>query len=149
MHSCASETLTLTVLNRPPDCSRAAPSISLIWPPNHQMVPVSVQKVSDADDDPRSLTITSIRQDEPVNDIADGNTTADGAGMGTSTAMVRAERSGSPRNPGNGRVYHIGFTADDGNGGTCSGVVRVGVPHDRGGQSSPLDDGPLYDSTTR
>jgi hypothetical protein len=113
------------------------------------MVPVLVQKVSDADGDPLIVTITSIRQDEPVNDLADGNTNEDGAGVGTSTARVRAERSGSPRNPGNGRVYHIGFTADDGNGGTCSGVVRVGVPHDQGGQPSPVDDGPLYDSTAR
>jgi hypothetical protein len=45
-------------------------------------------------------------------------------------------------------VYHIGFSADDGNGGSCSGVVNVGVPHDQGGQSQPIDDGPLYDSTT-
>ena len=143
-----SDTVRLTVLNRPPDCSRAAPSISLLWPPNHQLVPVSIQNVIDADEDPLLLTITSIRQDEPVNDIADGNTTGDGAGVGTSTALVRAERSGSPKNPGNGRVYHVGFTADDGNGGACSGVVRVGVPHDRGGQASPVDDGPLHDSTT-
>lgn len=142
-----SDTIAITVLNRPPDCSKAASSISLLWPPDHKMVPVSVQNVSDADEDPLILTITSIRQDEPVNAIADGNTTADGAGVGTSTAMVRAERSGSPKNPGNGRVYHIGFTANDGNGGACSGVVRVGVPHDQGGQSTPVDDGALYDST--
>jgi hypothetical protein len=141
-----SDTVTLTVLNRPPDCSKAAPSISLLWPPNHQMVAVSVQHVMDGDGDPLNLTITSIRQDEPVNDIADGNTAVDGAGVGTGTAMVRAERSGSPRNPGNGRVYHIGFTATDGHGGTCSGVVQVGVPHDQGGQKWPVDDGPLYNS---
>jgi hypothetical protein len=143
-----SDTVRITVLNRPPDCSRAAPSLSLLWPPNHQMVAVSIQKVIDADEDPLTLTVTSIRQDEPLNDIADGNTAVDGAGVGTSTAMLRAERSGSPKNPGNGRVYHVGFTADDGQGGTCSGVVSVGVPHDRGGQASPVDDGPLYDSTT-
>lgn len=141
-----SDTVTLTVLNRPPDCSKAAPSISLIWPPNHKMVPVWVQNITDAEEDPLSITITSIHQDEPVNDIADGNTTPDGAGVGTSTAMVRAERSGSRQNPGNGRVYHIRFTANDGNGGSCSGVVQVGVPHDRGGQEGPVDDGPRYNS---
>jgi len=143
-----SDTVTITVVNRPPDCSAAAPSIASIWPPNHKMVDISVLGLTDPDNDPLTITITSIFQDEPVNDIADGNTDFDGAGVGTSTAQVRAERSGSKKNPGNGRVYHIGFTTDDGYGGSCSGVVRVGVPHDQGGQSIPVDDGPLYDSTT-
>jgi hypothetical protein len=60
---------------------------------------------------------------------------------------VRAERVGSPEVPGNGRVYHIGFTANDGMGGTCSGEVMVGVPHDQGAGAFPIDDGALYDST--
>jgi hypothetical protein len=73
-----------------------------------------------------------------------GKNHPDGKGVGTSTAEVRAERDGK----GDGRVYHIGFTADDGNGGTCSGVVLVGVPHDKGGANDPVDGGALYDSTT-
>ncbi len=72
-----------------------------------------------------------------------GDTGPDGRGVGTATAEVRAERAGR----GNGRVYHTGFTADDGRGGTCSGEVHVGVPHDQGGGAVPVDDGPLYDST--
>jgi hypothetical protein len=63
--------------------------------------------------------------------------------VGTPTAEVRAERDGG----GNGRVYHISFTADDGHGGTCSGEVLVGVPHDQGVEGDPADDGALYDST--
>ena len=42
---------------------------------------------------------------------------------------LRAERSGT----GDGRVYRIAFTARDGHGGTTSGVVTVGVPHDNNG----------------
>jgi len=42
-------------------------------------------------------------------------------------------------------MYHLGFTADDGHGGTCSGEVLVGVPHDV--KDIPIDDGALYDST--
>ncbi len=133
--------------NEPPVCSAAAASPSLIWPPNHKMVPVTIGGLSDPDGDPLGVTITSIRQDEPTNTVGDGNTEVDGSGVGTSTAMVRAERSGTPKVPGNGRVYHIGFTASDGQGGTCTGVVRVGVPHDQGGRSVPVDGGPLYDST--
>jgi hypothetical protein len=139
--------ITLESVNRPPDCSSAALSVSLLWSPNHRMVPVSVQGVTDPDNDPISITITSIRQDEPVNSVGDGNTEIDGAGVGTSTAEVRAERTGSKKVPGNGRTYHIGYSASDGNGGRCSGVVKVGVPHDLGGRPHAVDDGPLYDST--
>jgi hypothetical protein len=141
-----SDTVVITVINQAPDCSAAAPSISSLWPPNHRMEPVSILGVTDPDSDPVTVTITSIYQDEPVDDIADGHTGPDGDGVGTSTAQVRAERSGSPRNPGNGRVYHISFTATDGDL-SCSGTVTVGVPHDQGGQAIPVDDGPLYDST--
>ena len=87
-------------------------------------------------------------QDELVNAKGQGagNTSPDGTGVGTATASVRAERNGNRKTPGNGRVYHIAFTADDGNGGTCSGTVTVCVPHD---QSDPtcVDEGPLHDST--
>lgn len=137
------------ITNLAPDCSAAVPSIAAIWPPNHQFVPVSVLGVTDPDGDPVSITIDSIFQDEAVlaSGSGSGNFAPDGQGVGTDTAQVRAERNGNPGTPGNGRVYHIGFTADDGNGGTCSAVVTVGVPHDQGNGSVPVDDGPLFDST--
>ncbi|MBM3945989.1 MAG: hypothetical protein FJ315_01130 [SAR202 cluster bacterium] len=137
------------ITNQPPDCSNAAPSIGTIWPPNHQFVAVNVMGVTDPDSDTVTITITSIRQDEKVLDPSSGsgNFSPDGTGVGTGTAMVRAERNGNPKTPGNGPVYHIGFTADDGNGDTCSGTVKVGVPHDQGKGKVPVDDGPLYDST--
>jgi hypothetical protein len=60
---------------------------------------------------------------------------------------VRAERTGSKQVPGDGRVYHIGFTATDPAGASCSGTVTVCVPHDQGQGSACVDGGPLYDST--
>jgi hypothetical protein len=129
--------------NQPPDCSSATASPSSLWPPNHQFVNISVVGVTDPDGDPFSITIDSIFQDEPVLSPGSGNTSPDGTGVGTSTARVRAEREGS----GNGRVYHIGFTADDGNGGTCTGEVLVGVPKSQGANGGPVDGGALYDST--
>jgi hypothetical protein len=131
--------------NRPPDCTDAAPSIDKIWPPNHKFVPVTVLGVTDPDGDPISINIDSIRQDEPVDTHGDGSFTPDGQGVGTDTAEVRAERSGTKKVPGDGRVYHISFTADDGRGGVCSGKVLVGVPHDV--KDTPVDGGALYDST--
>lgn len=138
----ANVTVTVTGVNDPPDCSAAAPSESLLWPPDHRRVNISVNGVTDVDGDPVTVAITSIRQDEPTNKLGDGDTDIDG-GIGTGTASVRAERSGN----GDGRVYHIGFSATDGAGGTCSGTVLVGVPHDDDG-TPPVDGGPLFNSLT-
>jgi YVTN family beta-propeller protein len=136
----------LTILaNRPPDCTMAAPSVSLIWPPNHQWVPVTVNGVTDPDGDAVVILFTSIRQDEPVDTYGDGRFTPDGMGVGTGTAQLRAERSGTPKVPGNGRVYTLTFTATDPYGLVCQGAVKVGVPHNVG--RPPIDDGPMYDST--
>jgi hypothetical protein len=127
--------------NRPPDCTDAVASVTEIWPPNHKFVPVAITGVTDPDGDAVSVTVTGIRQDEPVDTTGDGAFVPDGRGVGTSTAQVRAERSGS----GDGRVYHVAFSAADGLGGACTGVVTVAVPHNVG--SGAVDGGPLYDST--
>ena len=93
------------------------------------------------------VKVTLITQDEPTNTQGDGNTPSDAAGIGTSTAQVRRERSGNKQVPGNGRMYHISFTGTDADGGQCTGVVKVGVPHDQGRGSTVIDGGPLYKST--
>ena len=143
-------TVTIEVLNNPPHCEAAAPSIAELWPPNHKMVNINVQGVTDPDGDPLTIKITQITQDEPLNTVGDGNTEPDGGGIGTSTAQVRAERTGTPKVPGNGRVYKILFTASDGQGGTCNGSVSVCVPHDQGKGKVCIDDRPAkeYDSIT-
>jgi hypothetical protein len=133
--------------NQPPDCSAAAPSISEIWPPNHKMVGVNILGVTDPEGDPISIVITGITQDEPLNGLGDGDTSPDGAGVDTDTAQVRAERAGTPKVPGNGRVYHIHFEASDDKDAVCSGVVKVGVPHDQRPRHVIVDGGELYDST--
>lgn len=130
-------------LNQAPVCDAATASPASLWPPNHKFASISVTGVTDPDDDPTTITIDSIFQDEPVRGKGSGRTAPDGQGVGTSVAQVRAEREGK----GDGRVYHISFSADDGQGGMCSGEVLVGVPHDRGPNGGPIDGGPLYDST--
>lgn len=138
--------------NSPPDCSGATPSIDELWSPNHKMNEVEIDGVTDPDEDHINITITKITQDEPVNDIGDGNTFPDGDGLGTSIALLRAERAGMPQLtdqkpwPKNGRVYNIFFTADDGLGGTCEGSVEVCVPHDQGNSYQCIDDGQYYNS---
>jgi hypothetical protein len=90
-----------------------------------------------------ATTTVSFAEIGPSNGLGDGDTSPDGFGVGASTAEVRAERAGN----GNGRSYHISFTADDGRGGACSGEVLVTVPKSRGNNGAAVDDGALYDST--
>jgi hypothetical protein len=133
--------------NRPPVCDDAAADPDELWPPNHKYADVSVVGVWDPDGDPVTITITSIFQDEPLNGLGDGNTWPDGAGVGTDTASLRVERAGTRLEPGDGRVYHVGFEADDGQGGTCNGEVTVCVPHNQGNGRTCVDGGPTDDST--
>ena len=123
-----------------PDCSTARASIETIWPANHKMVDIDIVGFTDVCERRIAVTIDGITQDEPVNDIGDGSTGPDGFGVGTGTAQVRAERSGT----GDGRVYEISFSATAGEA-TCSGSVTVGVPHDK--KDVPVDSGQAYDST--
>jgi hypothetical protein len=129
--------------NRPPVCDAAYPSIAVLWPPNHQFVAIDILGVTDPDEDQVTIAVDSIYQDEPVQSLGDGNTSPDGDGIGTPTALVRAERAGG----GNGRFYQISFTADDGNGGECSGEVLVSVPKSQGAKGAAINDGTTYDST--
>ena len=123
-------------------CAAARPSIAEIWPANHQWVDVTIGGFGDA---APAIRITSISQDEPTDTTGDASTAIDGMGVGTSIARVRAERTGDPRKPGNGRVYEIQFTATAG-ADSCTGAVTVAVPHDQG-KTPAINDGTRYDST--
>jgi Zn-dependent metalloprotease len=122
----------------PPVCSGAVASPATLTSPNHMFRSINVTGVTPTNS---QIIIKSIFQDEPVLAPNSGNTSPDGQGIGTSTAQVRAERIEG----GNGRVYHITFMAANQSGGTCTGVVTVGVPATR--DSTAVDDGALYDST--
>jgi hypothetical protein len=130
--------------NQPPDCSNALASSPVLWPPNHQYNAISILGVTDPDGDPVTITVTGITQDEPLNTRGDGNTCPDGL-IEAGQASVRAERTGTPGIPGNGRVYVLSFTATDPAGASCTGSVTVCVPHD---MSDPtcVDDGQRHDS---
>ena len=135
--------------NRAPVCSAATVTPRLLWPPNHKLVPFSIGNVTDPDGDALTIVITSITQNQPVNDKGDGNTGFDATGVGTSSGAVRAERTGQLRVPGDGRVYEVNFTANDGKtGGTCGGTVFIGVPHDQGQHTMPAGNGCRWNSVT-
>jgi von Willebrand factor A domain-containing protein 7 len=137
----ARATLIVGETNQPPECGAAYASPALLWPVSHRMHAITIDGVVDADDDPLQFEVLAITQDEPVRGPGAGNTSPDGSGVGESLASVRAERDGH----GDGRVYRIGFAADDGRGGRCEGAVEVAVPHS---DATPaIDSGQHYDST--
>ena len=86
-------------------------------------------------------TVTRVCQDEAPNFENIAAWAVDANGVGTSALSVRAQRSGTRTAPGNGRVYHIYYTAS-----ACTGKVTVGVPTVASGTA--VDDGPMYDSVT-
>lgn len=132
----------LDLSNRAPDCSSAAAAVGRLWPANHKLVGGSVTGVTDPDADPITITIDAIFQDEPVQVPGSGSTKPD-ATIGHGNAFeVRAERDAR----GDGRVYHVAFTADDG-AVSCTGVVHAAVALRQGRNGGAVDGGPLYDST--
>ncbi|MFH1147987.1 MAG: PKD domain-containing protein [Pseudomonadota bacterium] len=135
--------VTVTVMNAndPPLSDLAEASPNRLWPPNHKLVPVKVVGIADPDNDQVIVTITGVTQDEPVDGTGDGDTSPDAVIQGD-TVLLRAERAGN----GNGRVYRISFTADDGAGGLCNGVVTVIVPKNAR-QTDSVDDGQYFDSS--
>src|SRR5215813_2536582 len=94
--------------------------------------PHHISGVSDPDGDPITITPTDVSQDEPG---APGDATL-------APLTVRADRDGAS----DGRVYTITFMASDGRGGTCTGAVKVCVPHDQGFDVPCVDQGPRYRS---
>jgi hypothetical protein len=133
--------ITITDENSAPECGLAQPSVALLWPPNHRLVPVTITGVTDPDSDSVTIRILSVTQDEPTSGLGDGDTAID-AVIQEGTVLLRAERAGG----GNGRVYVITFEADDGYGGVCTGTVRVCVPRDKRPNSPAVDDGQVYSS---
>jgi hypothetical protein len=124
------------------DCTDAVASPGQLWPPNHQLVPVEVFDVIDPNGGAVAITFTSVFQDELVNGTGSGDTSPDAVGVGTGSLSVRSERAGN----GNGRVYHIAFSATSSGGGSCTGAVSVGVPKSQGKKGGPVDGGALYNS---
>jgi hypothetical protein len=125
------------------DCSGAALSQQVLWPPDHKMVALTIVGL----DQSFQLTILSIQQDEPINALGSGNTAPDGY-IVEQTAYVRAERAG----PGTGRIYFITFNAmDPVTGNTCGPngmTLQAYVPHDQGQGYTPIYTGHLWDSNS-
>lgn len=120
----------------PPICSGAAPSVGALWPPNGKFTSLAVDGVVDTQGLSVGVTVTGVRQDEAVGKSAPDAFLGDG-----NAVRLRAERDGS----GDGRVYHVAFSAANQYGLTCTGTVKVSVPHSTA--QPAIDGGPIFDST--
>ena len=119
-----STTTTVLASNPAPVISGASVDKPVLWPPNHQMVDVTVS-YDVTDNCGTTTTALSVTSNEPVNEDGDGNTSPDWEVLDAHHVRVRAERSGS----GNGRIYTITITATDSAGGSSNQTVTVSVPH--------------------
>jgi uncharacterized repeat protein (TIGR01451 family) len=130
---------TITV-NHNPVCTNLSAGPQL-WPPNHKLVLVTAGGATDPDGNALTYTITSVTQDEALNGLGDGDTSPDAVPAAKSGQVwLRAERSGL----GDGRVYGLHVSVSDGDGGSCTGIASVGVPHDQGAQPTAIDSGQSF-----
>src|SRR5436190_17407573 len=124
-----SATATTTVSNPAPIITNATTDPSMLWPPNHRMVNVTVSyDVTDNCPLPPGSCTLSVTSNEPVNGKGDGDTSPDWIVLDDHHVLIRAERAGN----GNGRIYTITITCIDSGGNSSSEDVTVTVPHDRG-----------------
>jgi hypothetical protein len=139
------EDLRYCLQGNPPerDCGvwTVSEAIPEIGPPNGQFHEITLSSATQPNGTLIPVAIESVRQDEGVHGQGAGQSAPDARVTYSDQAAVvqlRAEADGQ----GNGRVYHVRFTA-----GGAAYTLKVGVPIDRDGESSLVDDGPLYDST--
>lgn len=112
----------------PPEIDSLTASPEILWPPNHNMIPVVLTvTVSDNCDDSPLSEIIGVSSNEPENGLGDGDTAPDWEITGDLTLNLRAERSGT----GTGRVYTITVMCTDASGNSSTETVTVTVPHNK------------------
>ena len=119
---------TVTVVDTtPPIILGIVASPSVLWPPNHSMIPVTFQVVAvDLVSSTLASHIASITSNQSDNGEGDGNMSPDWRITGPLTAELRAERAG-----GSDRVYTITIVTVDESGNRTNGSVQVRVMQSR------------------
>ncbi|HJQ98540.1 MAG TPA: hypothetical protein VJ826_09505, partial [Candidatus Polarisedimenticolaceae bacterium] len=123
----------------PPELSVSL-SPSVLFPPNHRMVPITATVTArDACGSASAVLVAfSSSEDDDAPGTGDGQTTGDIQGVTIGSLdlefVVRAERAGT----GPGRVYSAVYSAEDGRGNAITRPAAVLVPHDQGGPVDPL-----------
>src|ERR1051326_5612428 len=118
-----SSTATTTASNPPPTITNAAADPSVLWPPNHRMVNVTVSyDVTDNCALPLGSCTLSVTSNEPVFGHGSGHTSPDWTVVDDHHVLLRAERQGN----GNGRIYTTTITCTDSGGNSSDEQVEIG-----------------------
>jgi hypothetical protein len=107
-----------------PTFTSLTPSTAVLWPPNHQMVPITLTAETSDNVGVVSTKVISVTSSEPDNGLGDGDTAGDFEITGDLTVNLRAERSGK----GTGRTYTITAEAADAAGNKTQKTTTVFVP---------------------
>jgi hypothetical protein len=114
-----------TFNNQPPVIGAVAVTPNVLWPPDHQLVPVTVSASATDNCDPAPVCrITEVASNEPVDGLGDSDTAPDWIITGDLTLSLRAERAGS----GVGRLYTITVSCADASGNASEAAALVTVP---------------------
>lgn len=127
----------VTVVDRTaPAIASVRPSLEVLWPPNHELVPVHVAvDVMDACDAAPECRIVAVDlvESSRVAAKATGSTSPGATSLGPAWEILgdldvalRAERSGTST----GRTYGITVRCTDASGNATTSQVQVSVPHD-------------------
>jgi hypothetical protein len=115
----------------PPTIVSITATPSNLWPPNHQMVNVTVSVIATDLVDPAPMShIISVSSNQPIDGTGDGDTAPDWLITGPLTLQLRAERAGGTA--GVPRIYTITVGTSDASGNTAYGTVTVSVGDGRG-----------------
>lgn len=127
--------MTIMVVDTIPPTLQLSLEPSVLWPPNHRMVPVAVGwEVTDLCDSApavelmSALVIDSVNPDVEQPALSMGDIEGAEIGSPAPEIRLRAERAGK----GNGRTYQLQYSARDASGNITLAVGVVRVPHDQG-----------------
>ncbi len=121
-------TRTVNVVDTtPPAMSAVVPSVTFLWPPNHQIEAVDL-RYTVTDNSGSAVCSAGVVSNEPVNGTGDGDTAPDWILAGPTFVQLRSERAGT----GSGRVYTIAVTCRDGSGNSTFRNATVTVPKSMG-----------------
>jgi hypothetical protein len=125
-NSCSS--VVKVVDTTPPVISSVSVSSSVLWPPNHKFVPVTLSVTTQDTCDPNpACTLSAISSSELASGGGSGNTSPDFVITGALSANLRAERDGT----GSGRTYTLTVECRDHSNNTSTANTTVFVPHNQ------------------